>query len=140
MSRAGAIVVEGGQRIHISDSDFAELGGNAIVVSGHGREIVVTGNAISNIGGTAIAFVGRPSAVRSPLFEYHQSRRLAAIDRTRGPKSEDYPADSLAADNLIHDIGLIDKQAAGVEISMAARITVDAQHRLPRPARRHQCQ
>lgn len=41
------------------------------------------------------------------------------------PKSDRYPRDSVAEDNLIHEIGLVDKQAAGVEISMAARIVVD---------------
>lgn len=123
--RAGAVAVENAERVDIAGSDLRELGGNGIVVSGHARHIAISGNHLWSIGGTAIAFVGRPEAVLSALFEYGQSLPLSAIDRTPGPKSDDYPADSVAQDNLIHDIGLIDKNAAGVELSMSARIAVD---------------
>lgn len=132
--RGGAFLIENADRIEIADSDFSELGGNAIVVSGRARAIAVRGNEISHIGASAISFVGRPDAVRSPLFQYHQSLAVAAIDRIPGPKSDDYPADSVAEDNLIHDIGEIEKQSAGVEIAMAEGITVshNSIYRAPR--------
>ena len=122
--RGGAISSENAQRIVISSNRFDELGGNAIVVSGHNRNIAIRGNEIHDIGATGIAFVGRPEAVRSALFEYQQSQPTAAIDHTQGPQSDAYPADSIAEDNLIYRIGAIEKQSAGIEISMAARITV----------------
>ena len=122
--RGGAILSEYAQRIVISNNRFDELGGNAIVVSGHNRNIAIRGNEIHDIGASGIAFVGRPEAVRSPLFEYQQTQPMARIDRTPGPQSDAYPADSIAEDNLIYAIGAIEKQSAGVEISMAARITV----------------
>jgi hypothetical protein len=132
--RGGAVLIENAERVEVAEGDFAELGGNAVVISGHARAISVRANEIRNIGGTAIAFVGRPGAVRSPLFEYGERLALESIDRTPGPVSEDYPADSLAEDNLIHDIGEIEKQAAGVQIAMAARITVshNSIYRVPR--------
>jgi hypothetical protein len=123
--RVGAVTIENAHDIRIEDSDFTDLGGHAVVVSGRAQRVAVVGNHIHDIGGTAVAFVGRPEAVRSPLFEYYQRLELSAIDRTPGPKSDAYPQDSEASDNLIHNIGLIDRQATGVEISMAARITVD---------------
>jgi hypothetical protein len=46
------------------------------------------------------------------------------VDRTPGPKTSAYPSDSLIHDNLIHDIGLSQKQVAGVQLSMAMNITV----------------
>lgn len=46
------------------------------------------------------------------------------MDTLRGPKTENYPADFLAEDNLIRFIGEIEKQVAGVQIQMASRITV----------------
>jgi hypothetical protein len=122
--RGGAVTIENASAVTLSDSDFSELGGNAIVVSGHATHVRIAGNHLRAIGGTAIAFVGRPEAVRSPLFEYQERLELYAIDRTPGPKAERYPRDSVAEDNLIHDIGLVDKQAAGVEIAMAARIAI----------------
>ena len=122
--RGGAIVSENAQRIVISNNLFDELGGNAIVASGYNRNVAIQGNEIHDIGASAIAFVGRPEAVRSPLFEYQQTQPTARIDRAPGPESDAYPADSIAEDNLIYAIGSIEKQSAGVEISMAARITV----------------
>jgi hypothetical protein len=122
--RAGAVTIENASAVAVSNADFLDLGGNAIVVSGRADQVAISGNHIRAVGGTAIAFVGRPEAVRSPLFEYQESQELPAIDRTPGPKSDRYPKDSVAEDNLIHDIGLVDKQAAGVEIAMAARISV----------------
>ena len=124
-ARSGAVTVENARGVRIADGEFTDLGGQAVVVNGRAADVAITGNHIHGIGATAIAFVGRPQAVRSPLFEYHEQLDVAAIDRTPGPASDAYPHDSSAVDNLIHDIGTIDKQAAGVEISMAARITVD---------------
>jgi hypothetical protein len=122
--RRGAILSENAERIVISNSRFEALGGNAIVVSGHNRHITIRGNEMHDIGASGIAFVGRPEAVRSPVFEYQQSQPTAAIDRVPGPLTDAYPADSLVEDNLIHSIGTIEKQSAGIEISMAARISV----------------
>jgi hypothetical protein len=122
--RGGAILSENAQRIVISNNRFEELGGNAIVVSGHNGNIAIRGNEIHDIGASGISFVGRPEAVRSALFEYRESQPTAGIDRAQGPRSDAYPADSIAEDNLIYAIGAIEKQSAGIEISMAARITV----------------
>lgn len=132
--RGGAVLIADAERVTVEDGDFEDLGGNAIVVSGHARGIAIRRNLIARIGASAIAFVGKPDAVRSPLFEYSQSQPLEKIDWTPGPKTEDYPADSIAQDNLIHDIGLIEKQSAGVQIAMSARITVDHNsiYRVPR--------
>ncbi|WP_457421173.1 hypothetical protein [Roseateles sp. P5_E7] len=132
--RVGAVTIENAADVRIEGSEFVDLGGHAVVVSGRAQRVTVSGNHIHDIGGTAVAFVGRPEAVRSPLFEYHERLEVAAIDRTPGPKSDAYPKDSEASDNLIHDIGQIDRQATGVQLSMAARITVDHNsiYRMPR--------
>jgi len=132
--RVGAVTIENAADVRIEGSEFVDLGGHAVVVSGRAQRVTVSGNHIHDIGGTAIAFVGRPEAVRSPLFEYHERLEVAAIDRMPGPKSDAYPKDSEASDNLIHDIGQIDRQATGVQLSMAARITVDHNsiYRMPR--------
>jgi len=132
--RGGAVMITDAERIAVEDGDFQDLGSNAVVVSAHARGIAIRRNVIARIGASAISFVGKPDAVRSPLFEYNESLPLGKIDRTPGPKTDDYPADSVAQDKLIHDIGLIEKQSAGVQIAMAARITVDHNsiYRVPR--------
>ena len=46
------------------------------------------------------------------------------MDFAKGPKGDNFPAECLVKDNLIHEIGLFEKQITGVEISMSFRITV----------------
>ncbi|MCL3781841.1 PDZ domain-containing protein [Prolixibacteraceae bacterium JC049] len=122
--RGGAILIEGATDITISGGHFDELGGNGIFVSNYARRINIESNHFEELGASAISFVGSPDAVRSPSFEYHESVAFDKLDRTVGPKNNTYPAECRVYDNLIHDIGKIEKQIAGVQISMAAAITV----------------
>lgn len=46
------------------------------------------------------------------------------MDKGTGPLTPDYPSDCLVDDNLIHSIGEIEKQGAGIQLSMSARITI----------------
>jgi len=124
IARKGAVFIENAENVRIRDSDFHDLGGQGVFVSGHARRILISGNVFQNLGGTAISFVGSPRAVRDPLFDPYASTPLDRLDRTPGPASEDYPRDSAARDNLIHDIGTSDLQAAGVEVSMSMHITI----------------
>jgi hypothetical protein len=124
IARQGAVFLEKTENISIDDNEFDELGGNAIFVSGYNRHVSITGNHIHDIGAGGIYFVGRPDAVRSPSFHYEDSIPYKQLDLLPGPKTNDYPAESTAQDNLIHDIGLVEKQVAGVELSMSMDITV----------------
>lgn len=122
--RGGAVFITGAEDVKVLDSEFDQVGGNAVFVSGYARRILVRGCHIHDTGASGVCFVGDASAVRNPLFEYKQSKDLTKIDRTSGPKTDDYPSDSAVEDCLIHGIGRVERQPAGVEISMATRITV----------------
>jgi hypothetical protein len=122
--RGGAIYIEGGKNILISTCKFEQLGGNAIVVSKYNRRINIEHNYIHHIGASAISFVGDPAAVRSPVFDYSGYVPIEKMDTVRGPKTNEYPSECLAFDNLIHNIGTIEKQVAGIQISMSMNITV----------------
>lgn len=67
--RGGAVLVADARQISVEDGEFRDLGGNAVVVSGHARGIAIRRNLFADIGASAISFVGKPQAVRSPLFE-----------------------------------------------------------------------
>jgi len=122
--RGGAIFLEGAAHCYIKDCAFDNLGGNGVFYSNYNRNNQLSGSHFEQCGASAICFVGDPNAVRSPLFEYKESQSLESVDRVAGPKSNNYPAECLVYDNLIHDIGRIEKQVAGVEISMSQDITV----------------
>ena len=122
--RGGVLLLDGTENVRISNCTFFELGGNAVFVSNYNKNDVIRDNYIYNIGSSAIAFVGNPDAVRSPAFRYELFVPWDKMDFTPGPKTNNYPQYCLAEGNLIHNIGTIEKQVAGVEISMSSHITV----------------
>jgi hypothetical protein len=122
--RGGAVLFNGAEDCLVADCEFDQLGGNAIFVDRYNRRITISGCDIHDTGGSAVAFVGDPDAVRNPLFQYGQAMKYGEIDKIAGPKTENYPKDCLVDDCLIRGVGTIEKQAAGVQISMSAGITV----------------
>jgi hypothetical protein len=122
--RGGAIVFEGTENCSIDGCYLHNLGGNAVFFSIYNRNSAVTGSHITQIGASAICFIGDVNAVRSPDFNYHNFTPLDKMDREVGPKTDNYPAYCLVYDNLIHTIGLFEKQVTGVELSMCKSITV----------------
>ena len=122
--RGGALLLDATENSTINDCEFTNLGGNVIFVNGYNRNTKITGNYIHDTGASAISFVGDSSAVRSPLFQYFETIDIEDMDTIVGPKNELYPSSSLVENNLIHRIGRIEKQVAGVQISMAMKIHV----------------
>ena len=120
--RGGAFTLTGTENITILDCEFDQVGGNAVFVSKYNRRTVVKGCHIHDAGASGVCFVGDPGAVHNPLFEGRN--QLVNISREPGPKTENYPSHGLVEDCLIHGIGRIERQPAGVQISMAAEITV----------------
>lgn len=122
--RGGAIFFEGTEGCNLKGCYLHNLGGNAVFFSNYNRNSGISGSHITNIGASAICFVGDTNAVRSPSFNYHNFTPFDRIDRKPGPSTNNYPANCLVYDNLIHVIGLFEKQITGVELSMCKSITV----------------
>lgn len=122
--RGGAFMITGAEDISILDTEFDQVGGNAVFFSDYCRRVRVKGCHIHDVGGNGICFVGDPNAVRDPLFQYREKNDLTKIDRTPGPKTNNYPARGIVEDCLIHGIGRVERQPAGVQISMSMDITV----------------
>ena len=121
--RKGAVTYNGATNCELKDCEFDQVGGNAICVNGYNRDLKFYGCYIHDSGANGIAFVGDPSAVRSPLFEY-TGQNYEAIDRTHGPKNDLYPAHCKVEECLLTRTGRVEKQTAPVQISMAYGITV----------------
>jgi hypothetical protein len=122
--RGGAVLYEGAVNCSLKNCTLTQLGSNAVFFNNFNRNCEVSGCLVSEIGASAFCFVGDPDAVRSPNFEYYQSVPLAEIDRTPGPRTNNYPADCKVSNNLIFNSGTVEKQSAGVELSMCQSITV----------------
>ncbi|MCF0059024.1 PDZ domain-containing protein [Dyadobacter sp. CY356] len=132
--RGGALLMENTENCVIEDSEFANLGGNAVMISGHNHASGVTGSHFHDIGSSAICFVGDSSAVRSAAFGYDNFISYIKMDKTPGPKNNRYPSNCFAENNLIHNIGQIEKQSTAVQIEMASEILVrhNTIYRVPR--------
>ena len=98
--------------------------GNAIFVNNYNRRVTVRGTHIHGAGASGVCFVGDPDSVRNPLFEYGQRMEYAEIDQTPGPRTDNYPADCVVEDCLIHTVSVVEKQATGVQVSMSKNITL----------------
>lgn len=122
--RGGALIIENAEKCSVNGCYLHDIGGNAIFFSNYNRNHRVSQNHITRIGASAVCFVGSPDAVRSPLFEYGKSQTWEQMDKGTGPLTPDYPSECLVDDNLIHSIGETEKQGAGIQLSMSARITI----------------
>jgi hypothetical protein len=122
--RGGAIFFNGAEDCAVENSFIDQVGGNAIFVNNYNRRVTIRETQIAKAGASGVCFVGDPKAVRSPLFNYGQVQQLTNLDRTPGPKTDNYPANCMVEDCLIHLTGRVEKQTAGVEIDMAQDITV----------------
>lgn len=122
--RGGSVVFNGAEDCSIQNCEFDQVGGNSIFVNNYNRRIAVKGCYIHHSGANGVAFVGDPETVRSPMFRYGP-QDFENMDRTPGPKGDNYPADCLVEDCLITMTGRDEKQTSPVQISMSHKIRVN---------------
>ncbi|MGD0536043.1 MAG: right-handed parallel beta-helix repeat-containing protein [Verrucomicrobiota bacterium] len=121
--RGGAVFFDGAEDFALDDCFLDQPGGNAVFVNNYNRRVWIRGCHIARAGANGIAFVGDPPAVRDGVT-WKQQNDVARIDRTPGQRTDNFPADCLVRDCLIHGTGRVEKQTAGVEIDLAQGITV----------------
>lgn len=122
--RGGAVFFNGAEDCSVQDCEFDQVGGNSIFVNNYNRRIAITGCYIHNSGASGVAFVGDPATVRNPIFQYGK-QNYEMIDRTPGPKGDNFPSDCLVENCLINLTGRDEKQTAPVHISMSHKIRVN---------------
>jgi hypothetical protein len=122
--RGGAVFYTGTEDCVLEDCFIDQVGGNAVFVNNYNRRLTVRGCHIAKAGASGVAFVGDRDAARVPRDWKDRSQTLATLDRTPGPKTDNYPADCLVDDCLIYLSGRVEKQTAPVQIELAKNITV----------------
>lgn len=134
--RGAAVFMENVENCSVENCEFTNLGGNAVFISGYAHNCTIKSNHIHHIGASAISLVGDASCLRSPSYEYGQFVPFEELDVTPGPKNNLYPRQCIIEDNLIHHIGEVEKQVAGVQIQMAAQLNVrhNTIYKVPRSA------
>ena len=120
--RGGAVFFDRSERLHLHNCSFEECGTNALFFNGHIADARVSSCSFLNLDAGCICFVGLPDCVRDSRtdFETHTVQDMDGV----GPVSENYPRDCVVEDCLMQNFGRVEKQVAGVQISMSLRITV----------------
>ena len=121
--RGGAVLFNGAEDCLLENCLLDQLGGNAVFINNYNRRITVRGCHITRAGGNGVAFIGDPNACYNGVT-WAMGNDLDKIDRAAGPKTSNYPGDCVVEDCLIHDIGQVEKQTAGVTMDMAQGITI----------------
>lgn len=134
LARRGAVFLENAENIVLEGCRFDEIGGNAVMLSGYQRGHCIQKNQMSQIGASGILIVGKAAAVREPSHWDGDDHKSFVTDTVPGAKSPDYPADILVGENYLHDLGIYEKQSAGICVSIAARIHIKGNtiHSCPR--------
>lgn len=129
--RSGAVYMEEAAGCTIKNCTFEDVGGNGLFCSGYQEGHIICGNTFARLGASAVQIVGEPSAVRQPSFWEHKLYPDLKVHQTSveepeksGPCGNDYARDILIEQNHISDIGLLEKQSSGVNISIATGIRI----------------
>ena len=140
--RGGAMTLRGTEDCAVQNCTFSGLGGNAVFLDSYNRRGVVRGCLIRNVGANGIALCGAADSMRGEEFftvlpetvqRGNQVRNKWAIpvgwqkvpeDLVPGPGTKNYPSECVVEDNLITVVGELEKQSAGVLMSLAMNNTV----------------
>ncbi|MFI5379119.1 MAG: PDZ domain-containing protein [Tepidisphaerales bacterium] len=122
--RGGALFYNGTEDCTLEDCFVDQVGGNAVFINNYNRRVIVRSCHIAKAGGNGVAFFGDRDAARVPRDWKDNSQSLATLDRTPGPRTNNYPADCLVEDCLIYLSGRVEKQTAAVQIELSQGITV----------------
>ena len=148
--RGAAVIMTGTEYCEVSDCGFNDIGSNAIMLSNYNKNSNITGNHIEDVQANGIILVGSRDAMRdSPwckvldtdatkdltadwgykltykVWEQPLRDRQQSTDTIPGPKTDDYPRFCLIENNLITRAGELEKQAAGILVSMSAENTLN---------------
>lgn len=134
MVRAGALFFENAANISVKNCRFALLGGNAVMMSGYNENHMVDNNDFIDIGASPVLIMGKQSAARDPSTWDGNNHKTVISDFEPGPRNEDYPRKITISNNYMTNIGIYEKQSAGVCISISEFIKVSRNtiHHAPR--------
>ena len=122
--RGGVVHFEGTENCTLKDSELSDLGGNAVFFNLYNKESTVEGCHIYNVGASGVCFVGDIASAREENYNIGEAPALDKMDFERGPANNNYPQKCQVDNCLIHNIGTVEKQTAGVQMSLSAYITV----------------
>ena len=134
-NHGSTVDIRGSANIRLQDCRFENLGSNGIGIFGQCKDISIDSCDFRSCLTNGILILGDPDATycTSAWEGEHHITQMEAPGQT-GPASENYPRGIAITSCYFYNLGMEDKQSAGVCISLALRVTVDrcTLHHLPR--------
>jgi hypothetical protein len=130
---AGAVYMKNGKRLKVTNSNFTNLGGNAVFMYGYNDSNQIDNNEMTNLGASGVQVVGNNNSSADPSF-WDNGYSTVKNPQIVGPITEDYPRDIIVLNNNIQNMGIFEKESAGVNLSVASRIHIlhNTIHKSPR--------
>lgn len=160
--RKGAVFVENSEQVRLENCKFRYLGGNAVFFSGYNKDHLVENCDFTDLGASGIMVAGLEKAVRTPSrwgnedwdktirngegFWLDEGSKMESVntgvhqtemeDLQPGPASEDYPRDICLKNNYFYNVGVYEKQTAGIYVSVSRHVQIESStfHHMPRSA------
>lgn len=120
--RGGALYFEDCISPEVHGCEFTECGSTAVFVNGNVQGAQITECLFHELDASCICFVGKPDCVRDSRVDvgWHTVDDMYGV----GPISDNYPRNCVVENCVMTNFGLVEKQVAGVQISMSRGITV----------------
>lgn len=134
---AAAVTVEESENITFRSCRFENLGGTAVLIKNDNCNVVISDCDFTKCLSNGVLILGNPDSTYSTsAWENDLHRTEMEFPDRSGAKSDRYPREIFIENCYFYDLGLEDKQSAGVCISLAYRVTVRSStfHKLPRAA------
>jgi len=134
--RGGALTLDGTEDCAVKNCSFVESGGNAVFINAYNRRATVQDCLIRDVGANGIALCGAAETMRGDQFFKVLNEAIIVKDVMRpkwiepegwtklpddltpGPKTANYPSECLIKGNLITCSGQVEKQSAGILLSL----------------------
>ena len=131
--RSSAIFISNAEKITVQNCHIRNIGGNAVFVSEHCKNVLIDANTIENIGSSGVIFAGHPDSCREPSFysekpapeaDPYYVHKTTIEDTEAGPQNEYYPRECTVSNNHIKNVGIWEKQSSHVAVSVSYKINV----------------
>jgi len=141
-AHVGCVTIHSCNSIRINDCSFDNLGGNAVFIHRENSSINITGCTFDDIGASCIQVVGTPEAVWEPSFWERDNipnggtvhKTTVEFPECKGTRTNGYPRNILIQNCHMRNMGTVEKQSAGVNLSICANVRIlnNTIHKSPR--------
>ncbi len=131
VTASGAVYLQNCKNAVLKNLRFEDTGGNAVFLYGYNEQHRISSSEFCHTGASCVQIIGDAKALWQPSYWQHEYYPQHPCHETTvknpeciGAADECYPHDITIENNHMYDIGIWEKQSAGVNLSVASRIHI----------------